>query len=330
MPLSTPMPPILVVIPCLNEALHLPAVLKQLIAEREHLPMRIVVVDGGSTDGTIDIIHQWAQAYPDITYLANPKRIQSVAVNLAVETCRGDAEFLIRLDAHASYPADYCQQLIADALRTGADSVTASVITVGTGGFQDAVAAAQNSLLGNGGSSHRLAMREGRWVDHAHHALMRIEAYRAVGGYDETFTHNEDGELDARLRKAGYRIWLTANTMHDYYPRATAGALFRQYRNYGRGRVRNLLKHRERPRIRQMIPVAVLPAVLLLIATPLTWLAAVPFLAWSGICLTYGAWLGLRAKRPRIALSGIAAMLMHSGWSLGFWLGLLKYARTPA
>ena len=40
---------------------------------------------------------------------------------------------------------------------------------------------------------------EGHWADHGHHALMRISAFRAVGGYDESFSHNEDAELDYRL-----------------------------------------------------------------------------------------------------------------------------------
>ena len=44
---------------------------------------------------------------------------------------------------------------------------------------------------------------------------MRIAAFRAVGGYDESFSHNEDAELDYRLRQAGYRIWMTDKTLHD-------------------------------------------------------------------------------------------------------------------
>ncbi len=323
--------PALVVIPCLNEAAHIATVLAQLVEESRNIPMRIVVADGGSTDGTVEIVQIWNKQYPQlITYLNNPKRLQSAAVNLAVETYGADADFLIRLDAHASYPPDFCQRILEDAIATNADSVTCSILTVGKGGFQDAVAAAQNSILGNGGSSHRAAMREGRWVDHAHHALMRIAAFRAVNGYDEAFTHNEDGELDARLGKAGYRIWLTAKTLHTYYPRATPSALFKQYRNYGKGRVRNLLKHRARPRLRQMVPVAVMPAILLLVFAPYTSLAAVPFLLWAGICLGYGLLLGWRERRVTIALSGVAAMLMHAAWSLGFWEGLFRYGRKRA
>ena len=65
---------------------------------------------------------------------------------------------------------------------------------------------------------------KGHWTDHGHHALMRVAAFRAVGGYDESFSHNEDAELDYRLRAAGYRIWMTDKTFMVYYPRASVPA----------------------------------------------------------------------------------------------------------
>ena len=85
----------------------------------------------------------------------------------------------------ATIPTDYCDRLVEEAAATGADSVVVSMATKGVGAFQKATAFAQNSKLGNGGSKHREGA-EGHWTDHGHHALMRVEAFRAVGGYDET------------------------------------------------------------------------------------------------------------------------------------------------
>src|SRR5690606_10797383 len=142
-----------------------------------------------------------------------------------------------------------------------------------------AVATAQNSLVGTGGSAHRTGLG-GRFVDHGHHALMRISAYRAVGGYDESFRFNEDAELDYRLTRAGYRIWLTAATVMTYYPRATPSKLFKQYFGYGSGRARNILKHRMVPRIRQMLPLVILPAVALALLSFVHWSALIPLVLW--------------------------------------------------
>jgi succinoglycan biosynthesis protein ExoA len=185
---------------------------------------------------------------------------------------------------------------------------------------------AQNSRLGNGGSKHREGAK-GQWTDHGHHALMRIAAFRAVGGYDESFGHNEDAELDHRLRAAGYRIWLTDRTRVVYYPRDTVGGLFRQYLNYGSGRAGNMLKHRTLPKLRQSLPAMILPSAAGAMLALFHWWAAVPVLLWIVICFGYGVAMGLTHRDPRALLSGVSVMVMHFAWSAGFWLHLVGKRR---
>ncbi|RVJ04672.1 glycosyltransferase family 2 protein, partial [Sinorhizobium medicae] len=222
----------LIVIPCLDEASHIEALIEKLRPALTPLNAQIVIADGGSTDGTRDIARRLATEDPRVLFLDNPKRIQSAAINRAVAELGADSDYLIRIDAHGTYPDDYCERLVEDALATGADSVVVAMQTVGFSTFQKATAFAQNSKLGNGGSKHRSGA-VGHWAEHGHHALMRIEAFKAVGGYDESFSHNEDAELDYRLGKAGYRIWMTDRTSMVYYPRAKIVPLFRQYFGYG-------------------------------------------------------------------------------------------------
>ena len=328
-------PSLLAVIPCLNEAAHIEGVVRQLLADADATPdgpaLRVVVVDGRSSDGTADIVVKLAAEDGRVSLLDNPDRIQSNAVNRAIATFGDDVEYFVRIDAHAGYPRGYCATLLDEAIATGADSVVVAMRTAGHGTFQLAAAAAQNSPLGNGGSAHRKATTDpnaaGTWVDHGHHALIRVAAFRAVGGYDETFTHNEDAELDVRLGAAGYKIWMTARTWCEYYPRETPRALLRQYLNYGGGRARNVVKHRSVPKIRQMVPLMVAPALAFSLLARVNKLAAVPALAWVLACLGYGALLGARDRRPATALAGPAAMIMHLGWSAGFWRMLIKSSR---
>ncbi|RWD25632.1 MAG: glycosyltransferase family 2 protein [Mesorhizobium sp.] len=312
----------LIVIPCLNEAAHIGALLEQLRPAAQRLGARIIVADGGSADGTPAIVEAIAAKDPRVVLLHNPKRIQSAALNLAVAGFGDCADYLIRIDAHGGYPDDYCDRLVEEALATGADSVVVSMLTSGTGAVQQAVAAAQNSKLGTGGSKHR-HLSAGEWVDHGHHALMRISAFKAVGGYDETFSHNEDAELDYRLRQAGYRIWMSGRTQMVYYPRSSLKSLYFQYLGYGRGRARNVLKHRMVPKVRQVIPLLVFPVVLLAAFSFVHWLAAVPFLVWAAVCLGYGIAAAIGQRNAGLTLVGVSAMVMHFGWSVGFWLQLL-------
>ena len=314
---------ILVAIPCLNEEEHIANVVETLLAGADDIRMRIVVADGGSTDGTRAIVEQLARSDDRILLLDNPKKIQSVAVNEVVRHHGEDARFLIRVDAHAEYPQRYCEHLLAVRAATDADSVVVSMRTRGQSCFQRAAAAAQNSILGNGGSSHRNTTRD-RWVDHGHHALMTLEAFKAVGGYDETFSHNEDAELDARLTQQGYRIFLTGEVPIVYYPRRNPVALFRQYLNIGRGRARNFLKHRSSAKPRHLVLAVVAPAILLLVLAPIAPLLAVPALAWSLLCIGYGILLGARLRDPCAAAAGLAAIATQAGWSFGFWAELVE------
>lgn len=319
----------LIVIPCLNEAKNIELLLHKFSRMMEGSAYRIVVADGGSTDGTLEIVSDIVGQDDKILLLANPKRIQSAGINLAVQTYGAGYDYLIRIDAHGDYPSDYCLRLIEDAIATSADSVVVGMDTVGYGTFQKATAVAQNSKLGNGGSKHREGAK-GHWIDHGHHALMRIEAFRAVGGYDESFSHNEDAELDFRLRQAGFRIWMTDKTKMTYYPRSSVRPLFKQYLGYGRGRAKNLLKHRSIPKIRQMIPLAVMPVVVFAFLAMFHWSALIPLGLWIAACMGYGLWMAIGQKNPYGPLAAFSAMVMHLAWSTGFWLELLRFRASPA
>lgn len=327
-----------IVIPTLNEADRIVSVMDRLLADAP-VGTKLVVTDGGSTDGTRDLVRQYAKTNDAVTLIANADRIQSAGINLAVLTAAAatDADVLIRADAHAVYPPDYCRILLEECVASGAASVTVAMHTLAQGGFSTGVAAAQNSFLGTGGSAHRTGGGVGRFVDHGHHAAMSLAAFRDVGGYDAAQSHNEDAELDHRLRKAGHRIWLTGRTSLGYFPRRTPVALFKQYFAYGKGRATTVAKHAMRMRARQMAPLAVAPAVLVAITglfaaiwSPWWLLLAMPAAVWAVLCLLGGVILAVRAGEWPVVWAGPAAMLMHLGWSLGFLAQVLRFASRLA
>ncbi|MFT4025262.1 MAG: glycosyltransferase family 2 protein [Novosphingobium sp.] len=326
---------ILIVVPCLNERATLPALLDwlQQAASAGH---PVVVADGGSTDGSQAIVRARQHGWPSLHLLCNPDRLQSAGVNRAVAAHGAGCDWLVRIDAHASYPADYIDLLLAAAARHGAESVVVPMETLGERCFQRGVAAAQNSVLGTGGSAHR-HIAAGAFVDHGHHALMRLDAFLAVGGYDPTFSHNEDAELDYRLRQAGCRIWLEPSAGLRYFPRASVPALWRQYLNFGKGRARTIRKHRARPRLRQVLPAGIAPAgaaaALALVGWPISpWalLAAVPFLGWAVICQVAGLVFAARDRSACLVTTGLALITMHTAWSLGFWSQIATSPRAES
>ncbi|TGX53500.1 glycosyltransferase family 2 protein [Sphingomonas gei] len=315
----------LVVVPTLNEQEHIGALLGQLRADPAAL--RIVVADGGSTDDTRRIVAEHAAADSRVMLLDNPDRIQSAGINDAVARFGDTARWLVRVDAHCLYPDDYAGGLVATAEAVGAVSVVVPMQTRGVHCFQIACAAAQNSVLGTGGSAHR-HVGHGQFVEHGHHALMDIAAFRGAGGYNQAMSHNEDAELDHRLGTIG-RIWLEPAHAITYFPRRDMRGLWRQYRGYGKGRAQTIALHRMRPRLRQLIPLAPPLALLLALGSPWLPILAVPALAWALLCLVAGIAIGARQRSRCAMLAGVAAMIMHAAWGTGF-LAQWLFGRTPA
>lgn len=314
---------VLIVIPCLNEEANIASVVNAALEDNDKHKLLVVVADGGSTDNTCGIVRQLAAAVPNTRLIDNPRKIQSAGVNRAVSLFGEGNRWLVRMDAHALYPQRFVSTLVSEAERTGANSVVVAMHSSGKKWFQKAVAIAQNSLLGAGGSPHRSEGKAG-FVDHGHHALFDLNMFKSLKGYDESISHNEDAEFDVRLVRAGGRIWLTRAVSIIYYPRERVVELYKQYQNYGRGRASTILRHGTRPKVRQLLPAAVVPSSAFLLAAPWIPAAAVPTSLWLAVCLIYGIVLGLRIGKSYAFASGIAAIVMHIGWSTGFWRGLLR------
>jgi len=317
-------PRLLVVIPTLNEARQIERVLRDLLAGTgELLDTRIVVVDGGSTDGTVDIVGAIAGAHPQVSLLRNPARIQSAAINLAARHFGRDADVLIRCDAHASYPPGFCRRLVETLERVDADAVVVPMDSFGDGGLQRAIAWVSNTPIGTGGAAHR-AGRSSGFVDHGHHAAFRMDRFRRVGGYDETFSHNEDAEFDCRQRALGAKVYLDGEIRVGYRPRGTLGELWGQYFRYGLGRSRTARRHPGSLRLRQLaVPAHVILSTLALGISP--WFPAA--LAWPAFYLLVLAGTSVTLAVRHGSVSGLwtgpAAAVMHTAWAFGFLSGLV-------
>lgn len=318
-----------IVMPALNEEKYIESAIVSVLPDLEDDQIELLVMDGGSTDATREIVSRLSAQDPRIQLVHNEGRLQSAGVNLAAGLANSNAAYLVRADCHAIYPPGFARACVDTIMKFRAASVVIAMRTRGRTPVQTAIAAAQNSRLGNGGSAHRRLGLTG-FVDHGHHAAFDRNAFRAVGGYDETCPYNEDAELDKRIVSAGGRIYLNGNIAIDYFPRDSLKALARQYANHGWGRANTLLKHGGAPQIRQILPVFVLLGcvaglILGLTAHPIFLVAP---LAYVAAAFTWGAVLAAKQKSVATLLSGPAAVVMHMAWATGFLKRIAQEVRS--
>jgi len=321
---------IAVVVPTLNEQDGIAAVIGQLLhAVPRERAVRLYVADGGSTDATRTIVAGLARNDDRIRWIDNPARLQSAAVNLVARTVQDWADILVRCDAHAAYPSDFVLRVAQAIVDSDADSVVVPMDSVGRTCAGRGIAWVSDTPAGSGGSAHRGGARSG-FVDHGHHAGWRLGSFLAVGGYDESYSHNEDAELDCRLNRSGFKVWLDAGIRLTYWVRPTLGALARQYRNYGRGRSRTVRRHPGTIRARQLaVPGFVamnMLAILLALVSP--WALLVPF-AYLGALAAISVQVALRRKSACGLFAGPAALVMHVAWAIGFAEGLVFVRERP-
>ncbi|MDB5847643.1 MAG: succinoglycan biosynthesis protein exoa [Rhodoferax sp.] len=321
---------VLVVIPTLNEAVTIREVIESLSSDLpSHARITFVVADGGSHDGTVACVQQLAAERSDLHFIHNPHRIQSAAVNLAASQFGYQADVLVRCDAHSEYPVRFLARLLQTLDSSQADSVVVPMDSDGRHCFQKAVAWTSNTWAGTGGSAHRGGRKSG-FVDHGHHAAFRMTAFQHAGGYDDSFTHNEDAEFDCRLGRLGGKVYLDADIRLGYQPRSTMSGLARQYFAYGRGRSRTVRKHPGSMRARQLAVPAnlVFSAAAIALCAWLPWLLLWPLAYLSALILTSLS-LALRHRSACGLLGGIAAAIMHTSWALGFFTGLAFVREKP-
>ena len=73
-----------VVVPTLNEAAHIDGLIEGLLADAAlKKGAKVWIVDGGSTDGTREIVNRWSARDSRVELVDNPARTQANACNLA-------------------------------------------------------------------------------------------------------------------------------------------------------------------------------------------------------------------------------------------------------
>ena len=190
-----------------------------------------------------------------------------------------------------------------------------------------AIALAMSSPFGVGGGKFHYKENE-MFTDTVYLGAYKREVFDKIGMYDEELHYSEDDELNYRLLKSGGKIFLTPKIRSYYYCRSSIPSFWRQYYNYGYGKVRTLRKHRGLASWRHFVPPAF---VLSLICGLAAWVIEPSFrwLFWL-ILGTYIASsvfasvrIGIKKGLKYSPILPIVFITMHVSYGVGFLKGIL-------
>lgn len=244
-----------VVIPTLNEEKFIAKCIDCIIAQT--IPFEkidLMVVDGGSSDKTHDIVKNYQHRYSNIRYIHNPGKIQSIAFNIGVK--QSSAPIIVRLDAHANYNYDYIEKCIeglkADDTR-GNVGGRCIILPYNNTLWAKANAILNYSRFGIGGSAFRVGMKPA-YVDSVPFGAFPRSVIEKVGGMREDLPRAEDNEYNSRIRKAGYKVYFDPEIVSSYYARPTLRTSCKQMYANGESIGHLFYVDRESIGLRHLIP----------------------------------------------------------------------------
>jgi len=315
-----------VLVPVLNEERHIRESVAAMLGQRFDGEIEFLFMDGRSEDRTKAILEELSAADGRIRVLDNPQRRTTYGLNIGLAHSRGD--YVVRMDAHTEYPAEYVAKGIERLQRgDGVEWVTGPQIPHGVGPWSRRVAIALASWLGAGGSAKWSAEEEKDIDTGVFTGVWKRSTLDEYGGWDEGWPVNQDSELAARFFERGSRIVCMPDLGALYVPRDSLTKLAKQYWRYGFYRAKTSRRHPDSMRRSAVFPPALVLAALAAVIAPgpLRLAARAALGAWVVAVLGTSARVA-RTHSARDA-AGMPAVFaaMHLSWGLGFLRGCLAF-----
>jgi glycosyltransferase involved in cell wall biosynthesis len=217
--------PISVIVTVKNEERSIRELLDSLAAQTR-LPDELVLVDGGSSDGTVSTVEGYRETSPfPINVIIEDGANISRGRNLAVAAAAHG--LIASTDAGVRLSPNWLAGLAAPLEEGRADVVSGFFIADPRNPFEAAMGATVLPALTD------IEPRE--FLPSSRSIAFRKEAWAAAGGYPEWLDYCEDLIFDFALRKRGLRFEFAHNAVAHFRPRSSLRAFFRQYYRYARG-----------------------------------------------------------------------------------------------
>lgn len=247
-----------VVVTIWNEAHSIIELLEGLLRQ-SLLPSEIIIVDGGSSDGTTDVIRQWMSHQPSYRLLAHdqtdgrPKQLvcsaslkntvihlaqvkgnRSVGRNAGITLAQ--AELIAITDAGCQPDKHWLEQLCKEQHRSGTEVVAGNAVGDPNTAFEAAVVPFVLVMPDRVDPQHYLPATRSM--------LLSKKVWQQVGGFNEALSHNEDYEFAQRLAKVSGIVFATDAIVY-WRPRSDIMSFWRMIYRFALGDIQTGLHQRQ-------------------------------------------------------------------------------------
>ncbi len=210
-----PSPTLSIIIPALNEAAHLPALLDDL-AQQKDISCEILVGDGGSTDATRTIVESFGARFIP----ARPGR--GVQMNTAARQARGAYLLFLHADSRIDDPC-----LLNKAVQSLQDAASGDPKVAGHFRLRFIRSNRKNTLAYRY-MEEKTALNRVNTTNGDQGLLLAQEFFQQLGGFDESLPFLEDQKIAEKIRDVGR--WVTLpGSLRTSARRFEAEGLHRRY-----------------------------------------------------------------------------------------------------
>jgi len=294
----------------LNEADNLRGFLQALLSQSRPAD-EIIITDGGSTDGSLEIIRGFLEAGAPLRLIPAAGANIARGRNLAIREAQG--EIIACTDAGCRADPRWLEEVTAPLLSPGVDVVGGS-----------SLAEARNRRQKSYGI---IFLSDPREVDprtfspSSRCVAFRKAVWQQAGGYPEEMDCAEDTLFNSRMRRAGAGFAFRPRAQVHWLPPRSLGGAARKFFRYGLGdgqaRLSGSLYWRSLLKVLLVLSLAAAGA-----ASPLCWL-----LLLLAFCAYYVRMLRVNRNRGSLAVNSLVflhRMLLDGARLAGYFCGRLE------